>query len=633
MARLLPLVVVLAAVCGCAATAQHVWRNVVPPEQRSIDYRDPSQLPPYRIPASVPPRTVSDPRPESGEWLLSLDEAIRVALEHAQVVRVLTGLGATTSGQTIYDAAITNTTIDQEQARFDPNVSSKNQGGRTNSPQASFDPRDPFKTIFTSTPTDEFKSDVALTKTNGLGGQWSLDWIENPMRFHGANSLTATAGSFGSFASGFPLNPQNRSAVELSYTQPLLQGGGFRVNLAPIVIARLNTERSFFQYKDSVQELVRGVIEAYWNLVQARTDVWARKIQVDQSKEAYEREQARKKTGFADLGGVSQARTTYNQFRANLIAAEANVLAREGAIRNLLGLPTDDGRKLVPVSAPTTERLRPDWDALIRLAEQRRPDVVELKLIVEADYQRLLQAENQALPKLDAVALYRWNGLDGNMPNGEHTETGSGQFTDWSVGINFSVPLGLRAGRAQVRQQSLIIARDRANVEQGVHAAVHEVAATVRDLDNAFEQYLAFKEARAAAFDNLQVQIELFRSGRNIYLNVLQALNDFGNTVTAEAQALLTYNVSLARLERQTGTILETHGLVFVEERFQAAGPLGLPGHERLYPSAIVTIGSPRRYPGSDQPAENAFDLRNPDPRETAPKPRPVEMLQPRPLP
>src|SRR5690606_28426251 len=100
----------------------------------------------------------------------------------------------------------------------------------------------------------------------------------------------------------------NRSFVDLTYTQPLLQGGGFAVNTAPIVIARIDTERSFFQYKDSVQEMVRGVIEAYWNLVQARTEVWAREIQVDTSREAYEREQARMRVGLADLGEVAQAR-------------------------------------------------------------------------------------------------------------------------------------------------------------------------------------------------------------------------------------------------------------------------------------------------------------------------------------
>ena len=128
--------------------------------------------------------------------------------------------------------------------------------------------------MFTSTPTDAYRSDVELNKTNVLGGQWSLKWIEDPMRFHGANSFAGVGGAisgFGILPSGFPLNPQNLSSVELSYTQPLLQGGGLRVELlAPVVIARLDTERSFYQYKDSVQELVRGTIEAYWTLVQAR---------------------------------------------------------------------------------------------------------------------------------------------------------------------------------------------------------------------------------------------------------------------------------------------------------------------------------------------------------------------------
>jgi hypothetical protein len=100
------------------------------------------------------------------------------------------------------------------------------------------------------------------------------------------------------------------------------------------------------------------------------------------------------------------------------------------------------------------------------------------------------------------------------------------------------------------------------------------------------------------------------------YLNVLQALTDWGNAVTSEAQQLLLYNVALAALERRTGTILETHGLVFAEERFRAAGPLLLPCFDRAYPSAQPPVGAPERYPGTDEPSENVFDLKNPAPRE-----------------
>ena len=45
MARRLLLGLVLLTVCGCALTADGIWRNVIFPEQRSIEYRDPSQFP------------------------------------------------------------------------------------------------------------------------------------------------------------------------------------------------------------------------------------------------------------------------------------------------------------------------------------------------------------------------------------------------------------------------------------------------------------------------------------------------------------------------------------------------------------------------------------------------------------
>lgn len=609
MPRSLLLVLILSAAGGCTHAARDIGQYIMLPEQRTIDHRDPEQVPPTFIPPSPPPRTVTDVQPDTVEWPLSLDEAVRIALENCQVVRVLTGLTAVSSGQTIYDAAITDATIDQAQATFDPILKWNNTWSRTSTPFGAFNPVVPNQSFIASTPTDQYVTDLGLTKTNVVGGQWLLNFTERPTRF-------AAPGPF-------PLNPQTPDAMTLSYTQPLLQGAGFAVNTAPIVIARLNTEVSFFQYKDSVQELVRSTIEGYWNLVQSRVTAWARKIQEEQSKEAFERESARFKSGFSDVGNVSQTRVTYNQFRADRIAADADVLAREGALRNLLGLPPTDNRRIVPTSVPATQQLPHDWNALVQLAQQRRPDVIELKIIVEADQVRLVQAENQALPKLDTTALYRWNGLSGTMPNDEETATHAGQFTDWSVGINFSVPLGLRQGRALARQQKLLIARDQANVEQAVHFAVSQIAGTIRDLDSAYAQYEAYRETRAAADVNLRVQTEKFRAGQTIYLNVLEALNSWGTAVSSEARTLLAYNVSLASLERQTGTILETHGLVFVEERFRAAGPLLC---RREYPAAQPPAGAPHRYPGTGERSEDSFDLRNPTRREKEP---PADQLPP----
>ncbi len=617
---------------GCSLTAHQLLGYSILPEQTTLPIRDPSQLPTAPPPEMPPPRTVTDTQPQTGEWRLSLDQAIRIALKNAEVVRFLTGLSASSSGQTIYDVAITNTGVDVQQARFDPNFSWINRYDHTELPRANADPFLRPLAQFLGAIADEYTMDARISKTNLLGGESELRWLESP-----AGISTRRPDSFLSRLDRPLLNPSNDNSLLLGYRQPLLQGGGFLLNTAPIVIARIDTERSFFQYKDSVQELVRGVIEAYWALVQARVDVWARQIQVDTAEEQAQREAARLKVGLAARSDEAQARTSYNRFRANLIAAKANVLAREGALRNILGLPPSDHLEIVPDSVPTDKRYKAEWKNLLGLIEQRRPDIIELKLILEADRIRLYQAENQTLPRLDLETRLRWNGLTGYLENGQRVATNFGEYTDYSVAINFSVPFFLREGRARVRERALLLARDRANLQQALHKAAHDVAITIRDIDSSYEQYLAFKETRAAADINLRVQLAQFEVGRTIYLNVLQALNDWGDAVSAEAQQLTQYNINLARLEQQSGTILETHGLVFAEERFRFAGPAGCLTEGRDYPAAVPVDGSPTRYPSTNQPGENAFDLTKPVPRSgkekdgglPAPRKEPEPLLPP----
>ena len=586
---------------------------LIMPEQRTIQVRDPSQLPHARIPDSPPPATVSDPQPELQPRFLSLDEAIRTSLMNANVVRILAGVTATTSGRTIYDAAITNTTIDQQRARFDPTLKANNSFNQVETPIAIFDPANPGQSLITGTQNNNYNLNAGVSKQTVIGGQANLGVNTNP-------TLTRPG--------VFPLNPSNRSSLDLSYTQPLLQGGGAAVNLAPIVLARIDTERSYFQFKDSVQEHVRGVIEAYWALVFARVDTWAREQQVEQSQYALDFTLAAVRAGSRDAANLAQAQAAAATFRANLVTSRANVLLREAALRNILGLPPVDGERIVPVSPPTLQRLEPDWQSLLVLAEERRPDVVELKLIIEADQQLLLQSQNTALPRVDAVALYRWNGLEGEMPNSTDLRSRPGQFTDWTMGVNFSVPLGLRQARAALRRQELLIARDRTNLDQGVHNAVHILALNVRGVSQFYEQYLAFRDLRIATRRNLDIQLRRYIEGYTggvagagagpravdpLFLNVLQAITDWGNAISNEANSLTQYNTQLATLERQTGTILETHGVAFYEERFGSLGPLGRWQKNVCYPADQRPTPNDDRYQISDQPAENSFDLQKPD--------------------
>jgi outer membrane protein TolC len=592
---------------GCALVAVRTSHaQVVPfgtlPEERQIRWRNPASLPRTPIPADAqPPPTVSR-RPETPpQTPLELDAAIRQALANSDVIRVLTGVGATNSGQSIFDPAIATARIDQQQALFDPRVDLTNDFLRTEPP-------------LQPNRTDAYDLRLDAVKPLYSGGRFNVGVDVDRTRQQPFRRL---------------LDPQTRSSASLGFVQPLLQGAGVNVNMVPIVLARIDAESSYFRLKGAVQESVRGVIQAYWDLVAARTQTWAIEQQVKQAEFAVRLESARMRVGTSDVGQLSQANLALANFRANLIASQSNVLDREATLRSILGLPPTSPEELVPMSQPVTTRYEFDWEGLLQVAERNRPDLIELKLILEADFQQLLRARNQALPQLDAVALYRWNGLEGELPTGAIVRSEPGAFTDWQLGVNFSVPLGLRAGRAGVRESELLIARDRANIDQAMLEIVHEIAASVRQLDQQFSQYEALRETRLAAIENLKQQTAGFRNERIEFINVLQALTDWGNAVSAEAQSLSQYNAELARLELLTGTILEAHGVRFYEERFESLGPLGLLHHTACYPRDLRPSPNLDRYPTADQPVDQLF--REDAPEELLERSRRTRVLPPTP--
>jgi len=584
-----------------AAFGEEFWHFIFP-EQRGMEIRDPTQLPRAPLPDLPKPVTVSDAKPELKVWHLSLDEAIRTALANSEVVRVLAGAGAVSSGNTIYDPAIANTGIDAARARFDPTFQIRNTFNREEVPLGPVLRGDPPRLGIEGTRSDAYDMRLGLSKPTVTGGSLNLGVNATPQRS----------------SAGGELNPRIPSSADLGLTQPLLQGAGTAANLAPIELARIDTERSFFQLKDSVQRLVQGVIQAYWALVFARTDLWARQQQVEQGQFALKRAEANLKWGRVDISDVAQARSALAGFNATLVTSGANVLQREAALRNILGLPPSDGSQIVPVTPPPKERLTVDWDDLLRTAETYRPDLIELKLILEADQQQILLARNEALPRLDASALYRWNGLEGRTPDRTLVASEAGQFTGWQFGVNFSVPLGLRQARAGLRRQELILARDRAQLEQALHGAAHSLATSFRNLAQSYDQYEAFREVREAARVNLERQQAAYtaayeRPGRTLYyLNVLQAITQWGNAVSDEALALVQYNTELSNLEQQTGRILETHEIRFVEERYGSIGPLGRLFEDRCYPLDRRPTGNEDRYSSGTEPAEKAFGLKPP---------------------
>jgi hypothetical protein len=155
---------------------------------------------------------------------IGLDDVIQRALGNTDVVRVLSGTGSASSGQTIYDAAIANTRIDQEIATFDPTVSVRQDFLRNESPFAIANPLRPGEALLIGNRLDRSPTSVQVNQKNRLGGTASVQVDADRLRRTPSGQL---------------LDPESPSSVGVGVSQPLLQGAGLAVNQVPIVLARL----------------------------------------------------------------------------------------------------------------------------------------------------------------------------------------------------------------------------------------------------------------------------------------------------------------------------------------------------------------------------------------------------------
>ncbi len=505
------------------------------------------------VPELQPPRTPLEPEAARIEEL-TLQAAIHHALRNSQVVRVAVGTTVRPSGSTRYDQAIAEAQVQVREAVFDPQFFVTLFWNRSDEPTGvTFGPGIPVPNE-----RDTANFATALTKRLVTGGTASVQFLTDYLFF--------PRGTF--FRS---VNPQYTTRLEFSVSQPLLRGAGVEFNRAPIVIARIQSDQSYWQWRQSVLALVRSVEEAYWNLYAAHVALRAIEQVLPLAAEVVRVEQARLETGQAIPADVAQAEANLAAFRQQRVRALANVLAQEAKLRNLLGLPPNDDRRLIPAELPPEAPVQLDWVAAIEAAVKHRPDIARQRLAVRLSELQITIAQNALQPQLDLQALWRINGLADRLDDAIDVLTDN-QFTDWRLGFTFSFPIGYRDAAARLRQAKLQFRREVALLNEAVHQATHEIANLVREAETVYGEYLAARQRQEAAarwvdgararFENPVAPAPGQQSAYLIALQVyLQALQSWATATTEAARLLAQYHITLARLEEAKGTLLEVYNI------------------------------------------------------------------------
>jgi len=524
-------------------------------------------------------------------WDLPLEEAVQITLKNSKVIRLLPTAAnvqlppelLTTNPQgvaTVYEPAITESNprlgVEAALAAFDTQFTSSVFWEKNDTPRNTF--------IFGGQELPAFpqvnKQDLGtfqaqLQKTAATGGTWA---IRHNVQYDKQNSSRL-------FPSDWNVN------VEAEMRQPLLQGAGVQFNRIAgpgsipgfnngVIIARINTDIALATFETNVRDMVYDVELAYWELYFAYRNLDAVISGRDSALQTWRRIHALFEQGArgGEAEKEAQAREQYFLFRSSMEQALNTLYQAESKLRYIMGLAATDGRLIRPADEPTTANVAFDWHGSLGESLCRRAELRQQRWQVKRREMELIAAKNYLLPRLDAVARYRWLGLGDDLidsqggsgnpiefdSNAYQSMTG-GEFQEWRLGLELSVPLGFRKELAGVRSAQLSLARERAVLQDMELEISHQLAFAVRDLETNhvlaetnFNRAIAAQrqvDAVAAAYDAGTITLDVLLETQR---RLAQAKSDYYRT-------LVNFNVSIADVHYRKGTLLEYNGVCLAE--------------------------------------------------------------------
>lgn len=523
---------------------------------------------------------------------LTIEQALQIALQNATILNDL--------GATILQSP------SRVHSRLDPEIMETDPQFGVDAALSQFDARfrsigeiqdndRPYNNFFVGGGTQLFRQDyhdylLELSKKSATGTEFSA----RNMFDYDANNREQNL-----FPSAW------ETQIEMEVRQPLLQGAGVEFNriagpngrpgaLQGIVIARLNTDIAITEFEMGLRDFISNVENAYWDLffayrlLDTRLDArdqslktWKSTIaQIDQkgitaAKEAHAREQYYRfdeDVQNALAGRTRNATKTGNGSQPGTFVGAGGLFVAERRLRLLMGLPIKDQAVIRPISEPKISPVEFEWTSLVNEALAQRPELKKQRQLLKSlDLQRSA-SKGFTKPRLDAYGRYRFRGLGDHLVGSTSTPTPTlnqgavedlfgGQFQEWELGVEMTVPVGFRQGHAAVRNLELQMARARAKLQEQERQIVH-------DLSNAIAEMQRAQKVSEISYNRLvsaQQRFESLSEELDAPEEILDAQVRLADAKSNYYRSLVEHEAALRNIHYEKGSLLPFRNVILTD--------------------------------------------------------------------
>lgn len=447
--------------------------------------------------------------------------------------------------------SIAQTEVREEEAKFDNIIFAYAQYAEKDLPSISGD-NVSFKSDNPNLDKQELKLDILAqekTETSLVAG------IKVPLRTGGTVTLSSplsrklTDGNFDS--------TQYQSALEFSFSQPLLRNAGRRANEASIRIAELNQQDAQLNTRLQSIRIIAMVDKAYWALYQAWGELDVRRTQYEYATQNLAMVKRRVEEGLTAAVELNRSEIGVADRMEALIVAQTKLKLAQRQLQFFMNDIVDNNPDpLIPTTQPNLLKFDFDREKLLNDAMDNRIELLQQELKLAADARKIEYLENQTLPLFSLD--YQYGALSNQLSSMGDIYQGvlNGQFSDWAIGLKFEMPVTNEARKArldnaiQQRMQRLTTkSLQMLTVKKEIYDALDKT-------DQNWQRIIAARKQVLIAGLNYEAELKQFSEGLRTMTEVLETLTRLGEAQIKEIKAITDYQVTLVDTAYATGTLL-----------------------------------------------------------------------------
>lgn len=350
--------------------------------------------------------------------------------------------------------------------------------------------------------------------------------------------------------SGSSFSPQ----VTFNITQPLLQGFGPAVTLAPLYNAYDQEQINQLALKNTIIQTITQVINQYSLLVQAENSLAAQQLALQTSVATVTQYQAQIKSGESAPADIIQFQNNEANTRLMVENQQLGVTQAKLNLLNILGLdPATQFSVPADIQLDTTQL--PNLAQSITLALQNDIPYRTLLYQMQITQRQLLVAKDQQRWQLNAVASQAYgNGFNtANQP----IMNNLGQNRETNVGLQLNIPINNLTVKSALVQAQVAVQQAEINLQATKHVVITNTTNAYYNLLSQQQQIQQAKTALQLAQINLNDATIRLKYGRSTPFEVSSLQTALTNANLALINTQINYVNAVAAFEQVLGVTLE----------------------------------------------------------------------------